>query len=98
MDISLSLKKFGLEQAFNYMHKSPEKNFIKIMDWADKFAGNEFGPQRKMIREAITDVSHPYHSFVMRLLKMCIRDRTWTKSKLVLSALVISEQTLCIRL
>ena len=68
MDISLSLKKFGLEQAFNYMHKSPEKNFIKIMDWADKFAGNEFGPQRKMIREAITDVSHPYHSFVMRLL------------------------------
>lgn len=68
MDISLSLKKFGLEQAFNYMHKNPEKNFIKIMDWADKFAGNEFGPQRKMIREAITDVSHPYHSFVMRLL------------------------------
>lgn len=32
-----TLKKFGLEQAFNYVYKDPDKNFIKIMDWADKF-------------------------------------------------------------
>mgnify|MGYP000644653814 CR=1 FL=1 len=31
-----TLKKFGLEQAFNYVYKDPDKNFIKIMDWADK--------------------------------------------------------------
>ena len=68
MDLALSLKKFGLEQAFNYLHKNPEKNYIKIMDWADKFAHGEFEPQRKMIREAITDSKHPYHDFVMRLL------------------------------
>ena len=34
-----TLKKFGLEQAFNYVYKDPDKNFIKIMDWADKFSG-----------------------------------------------------------
>ena len=26
-----TLKKFGLEQAFNYVYKDPDKNFIKIM-------------------------------------------------------------------
>lgn len=25
-----TLKKFGLEQAFNYVYKDPDKNFIKI--------------------------------------------------------------------
>ena len=37
-----TLKKFGLEQAFNYVYKDPDKNFIKIMDWADKFSGVDF--------------------------------------------------------
>ena len=26
MDASAAIKKFGLEQAFNYMYKDPEKN------------------------------------------------------------------------
>lgn len=55
MNVSATMKKFGLEQAFKYLYKDPEKNLIKLMDWADKFAGNEFVPQRKAIREAITD-------------------------------------------
>ena len=38
MDASAAIKKFGLEQAFNYMYKDPEKNLSKIMDWADKFS------------------------------------------------------------
>ena len=37
-----TLKKFGLEQAFNYVYKDPDKNFIKIMDWADKFSVVDF--------------------------------------------------------
>ena len=50
-----TLKKFGLEQAFNYVYKDPDKNFIKIMDWADKFSGGGFPTQRAMIREAISN-------------------------------------------
>ena len=67
MDVSTSLKRFGLEQLFRYLHKDPEKNLVKVMDWADKFAGNEFVSQRKMIREAITDPAHPYYPFIRRL-------------------------------
>ena len=38
-----TLKKFGLEQVIQIMFiKDPDKNFIKIMDWADKFSGGGF--------------------------------------------------------
>lgn len=69
MDASTAIKKFGLEQAFNYLYKDPDKNLVKLMDWADKFAGGEFVTQRNIIREAITDPEHPYYPFIRRLVK-----------------------------
>ena len=68
MDASAAIKKFGLEQAFNYMYKDPEKNLSKIMDWADKFSGGEFASQRKAIREAIENPDHPYHSIILHIV------------------------------
>lgn len=38
------------------------------MDWADKFAGDEFIPQRKLVREAMTDPNHPYYPFIHRII------------------------------
>ena len=67
-----TLKKFGLEQAFNYVYKDPDKNFIKIMDWADKFSGGGFPTQRAMIREAISNPEHPYYPFIHRLVTILI--------------------------
>lgn len=69
MDVSATIKKFGLEQAFKYLHKDPEKNLVKIMDWADKFAGNEFVPQRRMIREAMKNPEHPYYGYIRHILE-----------------------------
>lgn len=69
MDITTTIKRFGLEQAFRYLYKDPEKNLLKIMDWADKFSGGGFAPQRKYIRAAIEDPQHPYHPFVMRIMQ-----------------------------
>lgn len=52
MDATAAIKKFGLEQAFQYVYKDPEQNLLKMIDWADKFAGeNLFPTQRKVIRE-----------------------------------------------
>ncbi|MGN1344365.1 MAG: radical SAM protein, partial [Traorella sp.] len=68
MSVSTTLKKFGLEQAFNYLYKDPEKNLLKLMDWADKFAGDEFVVQREMVREAMTNPEHPYYSFIRRII------------------------------
>lgn len=41
---------------------------LKFMDWADKFAGDEFIKQRAMIREAMINPKHPYYSFVRRII------------------------------
>lgn len=68
MEVAASIKKLGLEKAFQYLYKDPEKNLLNIMDWADRFAGDEFESQRKLIREIVTDSKHPYHSFVERVI------------------------------
>jgi len=63
-----TLKKFGIEQTINYLYKDPEKNLRTIMDWADKFSGGEFPTQRQMIREAIENPDHPYHSYILHMI------------------------------
>lgn len=69
MNASNTLKKLGIEQTFNYIYKDPDKNMIKIMDWADKFSEGQFPSQRKAIREAIEDPAHPYYNYIRRLFK-----------------------------
>ncbi len=68
MDASTTLKKLGLEQAFRYIYKDPEKNLLKLMDWADKFSKGDFPNQRRVIREIFENQDHPYHSYVLSLL------------------------------
>lgn len=74
MDVKSTIRKFGLEQAFRYLYKDPEKNMLKMMDWADKFAKGEFVSQRALIREIIENPEHPYHPFVMDLAKNTDQD------------------------
>ncbi len=69
MDVNYTIKRLGLEQAFNYLYKDPEKNMIKIMDWADKFSKGEFAFQRRAIREAIEDPNHPYHAYILHIIR-----------------------------
>ena len=68
MNVSNTIKKFGLEQAFKYLYKDPDTNLLKLMDWADKFAGDEFVNQRRLVREALTDENHPYYGYIRRIL------------------------------
>ena len=65
MSVSTTLTRVGLEQAFNYLYKDPEKNLRNIMDWADKFANGEFERQRATIRAAIEGPKHPYHDYIL---------------------------------
>ena len=68
MSVSNTLKRVGLEQAFHYLYKDPEKNLRNIMDWADKFANGEFERQRATIRAAIEDPKHPYHDYILHVV------------------------------
>ena len=68
MQIPNSLKKFGIEQAVNYLNKDPEKNLPTLMEWVDKLAGNSFARQRDMIRGIINDPNSVYYPLVMHVL------------------------------
>ena len=68
MSVSTTVKKFGLEQAFKYLYKEPEKNLHKLMDWADKFSGDEFEVPRRMVRHAIENPDDPYYSYIRHLI------------------------------
>ena len=61
MDFSTTIKKLGIEQALKYVFREPEKNLRKLIDWADRFDRGEFAPQRRAVREAITDPRDPYY-------------------------------------
>lgn len=69
MAVSSTIKKFGLEKAFTYLYKDPEANLLKLMDWADKFSGENFPAQRAAVREAIENPNNAYYPFVRHLLQ-----------------------------
>ncbi len=66
-----TITKLGLKTAYSYIDKDPEKNLKKLMDWVDKFAGEDtqenFGSQRAMIRQVINDPDSNWYAFIMRL-------------------------------
>lgn len=68
MNVANTIKKLGLEQAFDYLYKDPENNLLKLMNWADKFSDGEFVSQRKAIREAIENPAHPYHDYILHII------------------------------
>jgi MoaA/NifB/PqqE/SkfB family radical SAM enzyme len=74
MDAMNTLKKLGIEQAFRYIYKDPEKNLRSLMDWADKFSKGRFVSQRKAIREAIENPEHPYHGYILNMIENVDRD------------------------
>lgn len=64
MDISNTVKKYGINKMIDYALKDPKKNFEKILDWADTFAGDDFASQRKGVRQAMTNPESPYYDFI----------------------------------
>lgn len=69
MNAASKLKKLGIEQTLNYAYKDPDKNLPVLMDWADKFSNGLFSGSRKAIRNAITDPSDPYYSFIRHIFQ-----------------------------
>ena len=69
MQIPMGLKKLGIEQAVEYISKAPEKNLPKLMDWADRFAGDQYGPQRNAIRDAVNNPDNIYHQLILRIVR-----------------------------
>ena len=68
MSVSTTIKRIGLEKAFDYLYKDPEKNMITIMDWADRIANGDWASQRRVIRAAVENKDHAYNYFIHHLI------------------------------
>ena len=68
MNMSYTQEKLEIEQIFNDIFKSPDKNIDKLSDWIDKFPKDNFSPQQKSIYEAIKHPDHPYHPYIRKII------------------------------
>ena len=69
MDVSTTLKKYGISKAIQYVYKNPDENLKTLIDWADKFSKGQFESQRRTIRAAFTDPANAYYPFVRHMLR-----------------------------
>lgn len=68
MNMSYTQEKLEIEQIFNDIFKSPDKNIDKLSDWIDKFPKDNFSPQQKAIYEAIKHPDHPYRPYIRKII------------------------------
>jgi MoaA/NifB/PqqE/SkfB family radical SAM enzyme len=69
MDVTTTLKKFGLEKAFKYLYKDPDENLKKMLRWAEKFSGKTYKSQIDMIRDAVENPENAFHPYIEHLLE-----------------------------
>ncbi|MGI5888997.1 MAG: radical SAM protein [Oscillospiraceae bacterium] len=61
--------KSAIAQGLNYLTKDPETNLPKLLDLADKMAGDKFQSQRAAIRKAWEDPNDPHHAEIVHIIK-----------------------------
>ena len=69
MDVTATIKKFGLEKAFNYLYKDPDENLKKMLKWAERFSGKTYKNQIDMIRDAVENKENAFHPYIEHLLE-----------------------------
>ncbi len=68
--LSYKAREIGISTALHYLEKDPEKNLGKLMDWADRVAGDSFKGQRELIRRfLVEDPASNWHQMTVRLLE-----------------------------
>lgn len=67
MAVKETMERYGVEKLIDALYKDPEKNLPRMMDWADRFSGGDFAPERRKLRAVIEDPEDPYHGFIRRL-------------------------------
>lgn len=79
MSIKSKLVTIGIDKALNYIYRNPEKNLLKAMNMADKFAGNNFPQQRAVIRDAIANPDNVYHTYINRIFHKEVEPKVFKK-------------------
>lgn len=66
-----SIQTFAARQALAFIERDPEKNFSKLLDWADKFdAGNLYQAQRKAFRQVLEHPESNWYQLLLRVFQL----------------------------
>lgn len=71
MSLTDQIKRTTMRTAYSYIEKNPKENAIKLLDWADKLAGNgpnSFPKQRAVIRRVLEDPDNNMNRLIMNVL------------------------------
>lgn len=64
-----TFRRFVVKKMFDRFYKSPERNLIKLIDWADRIDRvGQFSSERAAIRNAIEDPTDPYYGFIRHII------------------------------
>ena len=77
MALTDSIKKAAIKTALGYIEKDPVKNLPRLMDWADRFAGDgptSFPEQRAAVRRVVEDPDCAMYRMVMGLFTELDKD------------------------
>ena len=69
MNAAATIKKFGLEKAFDYLYKNPDENLRKLLKWADLVVGKLYEAPLAMIHEAVENPENPFHHYIDHILE-----------------------------
>mgnify|MGYP000888029503 CR=1 FL=1 len=68
MKLSSQIKAYGLSKALEYLDKDPEANLPKLMEWVDRFAGEDlFSKPRSTFRKVINDKNNNWYQLILSL-------------------------------
>ena len=68
MKMSVTLKKFGLQKAFDYLYKDPEKHIRTLFGWAEKYGGKMYPNQLTQVKDAIENPENPFYGYIRHLI------------------------------
>ncbi len=68
MKLSSQIKAYGVSKALDYLDKDPEANLPKLMEWVDRFAGEDLFPKpRDTFRNVIQDKNNNWYQLILSL-------------------------------
>ena len=60
MNIKMSMAKYGLDKMVDQIYEDPGHALPKVMDWAEKFAGDSYQGQIGTIKKIVNNPEDPY--------------------------------------
>ncbi|NVF12253.1 radical SAM protein [Anaerococcus sp. AGMB00486] len=93
LSLDQKMKAYGLDKLLKYVHKDPENNLPKAIDFAKKISPNDFKSQIDLIEQTVNDKDNVYYKYILDILDRIDSDVVDTFiENFLLNATLFSEE------